>query len=73
MIGVFIGFSRIYLLGILIFKGLTARRLYKSFGAKGLIPLIFGYVHAICMSTYCTANVHVNKHRVSCQDIIETR
>jgi hypothetical protein len=24
------------LLGILIFKGLTARRLYKSFGAKGL-------------------------------------
>jgi hypothetical protein len=24
-------------LGILIFKGLTARRLYKSFGVKGLI------------------------------------
>jgi hypothetical protein len=24
------------LLGILIFKGLTARRLYKSFGGKGL-------------------------------------
>jgi hypothetical protein len=24
------------LLGILIFKGLTARRLYKSFGVKGL-------------------------------------
>jgi hypothetical protein len=23
--------------GILIFKGLTARRLYKSFGVKGLI------------------------------------
>jgi hypothetical protein len=29
-------FSRIFLLGILIFKGLTARRLYKSFGVKGL-------------------------------------
>jgi hypothetical protein len=29
-------FSRIFLLGILIFKGLTARRLYKSFGDKGL-------------------------------------
>jgi hypothetical protein len=29
-------FSRIYVLGILIFKGLTARRLYKSFGVKGL-------------------------------------
>jgi hypothetical protein len=34
---VFVGFSRIFLLGILIFKGLTARRLYKSFGVKGLI------------------------------------
>jgi hypothetical protein len=29
-------FSRIFLLGILIFKWLTARRLYKSFGVKGL-------------------------------------
>jgi hypothetical protein len=27
----------IFLLGILIFKGLTARRLYKSFGVKGLM------------------------------------
>jgi hypothetical protein len=33
--GVFVGFSRIFL-GILIFKGLTGRRLYKSFGVKGL-------------------------------------
>jgi hypothetical protein len=32
----FVGFSRIFLLGILIFKGLTARRFYKS-GVKGLI------------------------------------
>jgi hypothetical protein len=30
-------FLRIFLLRILIFKGLTARRLYKSFGVKGLI------------------------------------
>jgi hypothetical protein len=29
-------FLGIFLLGILIFKGLTARRLYKSFGVKGL-------------------------------------
>jgi hypothetical protein len=36
MIGVFVGFSRIFLLGILIFKGLTARRLYMSFDVKGL-------------------------------------
>jgi hypothetical protein len=32
-------FTSIFLLGILIFKGLTARRLYKSFGIKGLIDL----------------------------------
>jgi hypothetical protein len=37
IIGVFVGFSRTFLLEILIFKGLTARRLYKSFGVKGLI------------------------------------
>jgi hypothetical protein len=36
-ISVFVGFSRIFLLGILIFKGLIARCLYKSFGVKGLI------------------------------------
>jgi hypothetical protein len=30
-------FSRIFSPGILIFKGLSARRLYKSFGVKGLI------------------------------------
>jgi hypothetical protein len=29
-------FSRIFLLRILIFKGLTMQRLYKSFGVKGL-------------------------------------
>jgi hypothetical protein len=40
MIGVFVGFSPIFLLGILIFKGLTARRLYKSFGVKGLMPVL---------------------------------
>jgi hypothetical protein len=37
MIGVFVGFSCIFLLESLIFKGLTARRLYKSFGVKGLM------------------------------------
>jgi hypothetical protein len=37
MIGVFVGFSCTFLLGILIFKGLTVRRLYKSFGIKGLL------------------------------------
>jgi hypothetical protein len=28
--------ARLFLLGILIFKGLAARRLYKSFGIEGL-------------------------------------
>jgi hypothetical protein len=37
IICVFVRFSRIFLLRILIFKGLTARRLYKSFGVKELI------------------------------------
>jgi hypothetical protein len=32
----FVAFSRIFLLVILIFKRITARRLYKSFGVKGL-------------------------------------
>jgi hypothetical protein len=36
----FVGFSRIFLLGILIFKGLTERRLYKPFGVKGLNDLL---------------------------------
>jgi hypothetical protein len=36
-IGVFVGFSCIFLPGILIFKGLTACRLYKSFSIKRLI------------------------------------
>jgi hypothetical protein len=30
-------FHACFLLGILIFKGLAARRLYKSFGVKGLM------------------------------------
>jgi hypothetical protein len=39
MISVYVGFSRIFLLGILIFKGLNARRLYKSLRVKGLSAL----------------------------------
>jgi hypothetical protein len=33
----FVGFSCIFLLGILICKGITVQRLYKSFGVKGLM------------------------------------
>jgi hypothetical protein len=40
MTGVFVGYSRIFSLGILIFKGLTARRLHKSFGVEGLKTLL---------------------------------
>jgi hypothetical protein len=35
------------LVGILIFKGLTARRLYKSFGIKGLINILEKYLTCI--------------------------
>jgi hypothetical protein len=35
----FVGFSRLFLQGILIFEWLTARRLHKSFGVKGLTLL----------------------------------
>jgi hypothetical protein len=38
MIVAFVGFSRIFLMGILIFEGRTARRFHKSFGVKGLNP-----------------------------------
>jgi hypothetical protein len=37
LIGMFVCFSRTYLLGVLNFKGLTARLLYKSFGVKRLV------------------------------------
>jgi hypothetical protein len=39
-------FLRIFLLGILIFKWLTARRLYKSFGVKGLILSTYVWIHS---------------------------
>jgi hypothetical protein len=35
------------LLGILIFKGLTARRLYKSFGVKGLSTELYRTMHTV--------------------------
>jgi hypothetical protein len=35
--GAFVGFPRIFLLGILILKGFSARRVYKSFGVKELM------------------------------------
>jgi hypothetical protein len=39
--GVFVGFSRIFLLGILIFKGLLRARLYKAFGVKVLSVSVY--------------------------------
>jgi hypothetical protein len=50
--GVFVDFSRIFLLGILIFKGLNARRLYKSFGVKGLIRAITFIGTLLCDGMY---------------------
>jgi hypothetical protein len=67
MIGVFVGFSRIFLLGILIFKGFTARRVYKSFSIKGLsrnkmfFPFTFAKGAKVGSVTYKTT---------SCNDIL---
>jgi hypothetical protein len=57
--------------GILIFKGLTARRLYKSFGLKGLITCTAGSWRAgmtcllihISLTTRCT-----KRHGVPCKE-----
>jgi hypothetical protein len=38
----FVGFLILFLLGILIFKWLTAWRLYKSYGVKGLMDVKWG-------------------------------
>jgi hypothetical protein len=44
----YVGFSRIFLLGVLIFKGLTARRLYKSLGVEGLSELLSFILDRVC-------------------------
>jgi hypothetical protein len=49
----FVGFSRIFFLGILICKGLTARRLYKSFSVKGLKKV----------TIYCIISVSISLRR----------
>jgi hypothetical protein len=38
--GVFVGFSRMFLLGVLIFKVLTAGRLYMSFGVMEIMEIM---------------------------------
>jgi hypothetical protein len=55
-----------FLLGILIFKGLTARRHYRLFGVKGLTVLIFfdGFLNVVHLDhtklgvTSCCSLVH---------------
>jgi hypothetical protein len=48
-----------YLTGVLIFKGLTARRIYKSFGVKGLILLcgahkLFRHIRGCLKNPLCS-------------------
>jgi hypothetical protein len=77
---VFVGFSRIFLLGILIFKGLIARRLYKSFGIKGLThntvekeKKIF-YMFCICYSVpYCEKRKQKHGHKLICVFKVHTQ
>jgi hypothetical protein len=45
-----------FLLEILIFKGLTARRLYKSFGVEGLNQLTTFKQLYLCYSMFQTIN-----------------
>jgi hypothetical protein len=47
------------LLGILILKGLTARRIYKSFGVKGLIHYHVYVVAMVIFITNVTSSVLV--------------
>jgi hypothetical protein len=56
------------LLGILIFKGLTARRLYKSFGVKWL-TMSFTHSFSITMLNICAAFLALNEwHSVTQMD-----
>jgi hypothetical protein len=48
--GVFVGFSHMFLLGILIFKGLTVWRFYKSSDIKGLMT---AYVLCLDWLNHC--------------------
>jgi hypothetical protein len=41
-------FTHIFTGYFTIFKGLTTRRLYKSFGAKGLITYFYGVISNFC-------------------------
>jgi hypothetical protein len=45
-------FDACFLLGIVVFKGLTARRLYKSFGVKGLIYMENILIHVLFSSKF---------------------
>jgi hypothetical protein len=74
--GVFVCFSRIFLLGILIFKGLIERRLYKSFGVKGLkydknnryctLKPIYIYNHISVWEKFRTNIIGKNQNTVLC-------
>jgi hypothetical protein len=56
-------FSRIFLLGILTFKGLTARRLYKSFGVKGLTVTVQRHTtYSERYGTLLTVNFRISSH-----------
>jgi hypothetical protein len=58
----FVGFSRIFLQGILIFKGLTARSLFKSFGVKGLKKY---FKPALILKSYTAQTVHYKGQQVN--------
>jgi hypothetical protein len=65
-------FSRIFLLGILIFKGLTERRLYKSFGVKGLNSwtVVFVYQCTALLDRVSLCSLWVYSKASQCQCLL---
>jgi hypothetical protein len=64
-------FSRTFLLGILIFKGLTARRLYKSFDFKGLTKITKDNLRLmwIIIYYYQTCWISADYYRCRCDSL----
>jgi hypothetical protein len=68
-----IGFSRIFLMGILIFKGITARHCYKSLGVKGLktIPLKnYGFEYRVSHHLHTSVISHQSLIRTVCTPMV---
>jgi hypothetical protein len=64
-------FSHIFLPEILSFKGLTARRLYKSFGVKGLINYNTSTTQVLLRRMNTDRNDHATRFMIQYQNMLE--